>query len=753
MKLRENLKENIFKFFTGENYNDIRKVAQHIKDTKESMRPFADYLDSLGETRKGGNRIYRRNLYHLAEKSDTIQIIINALNGEILRNGVEVKEKFVMKCTNEECGKEFDMEPKERICDVCKSPLRNPLSQEKKRLEDKMEKMNENNQTLLEVLEEANTDVERIDDMYYLISYEYGYTDRGIALTKEFEEMVRINPLNVAMLADNMNRLGRDENGKKLYFCPEHRETLINETAAKFKVCPVCGRELFRAYYSIGGASGASQTKGTEKYYADHEIIHSSKYQPGLLEGKSNLISCENKVITLDQQDRYIRDCYLGRRSPNGLLLISTANYESFDKAWDARAEKAKANPNMLYPIVAENKDSDGKNKDWVQYIDLMRTPKEMEMIPLREEYRKNIGAMYRVMPIWMSDAGKGVGQEGLQIVVTNRGIMSGQRVINEKVLLKLSRAIGATDYYYELVPNEKRDEMSEVQLEAQKIQNAVNMSMMGFKIKMNEEKEFEYEDADPDTEVIDPEQPTQSPGLKPKTGIVGEVQDQRFEGELIHDHQSQNQQWEGETQDVHRAEGTMTTGTSGTYNPVHQLREFIKPQIEEVKKEFKLNFKVEKADLEGLSKFLKMSLFEKAFESLTKSQSEKIEQVMLSSVIDKISNRETSKKVKELIGDKLSEGEIDRIVRTERGAIKAKSREFSFRKADPEEKKKYKWLSIPDSRRTDTCFRISARTAKGVSLDKMKEIIKEESKKDFPDYESRDYHAHYLCRSVVVPI
>lgn len=719
-----NLRSSIYKIVTGENLSDVKKALEFKQEYQESMRPFQDFMDISGV--KSTQENTRRTYYNLAMESDLIQLIVNALNGEIFRNGVEVKERFTKKCVNPKCLKEFDIEPTENKCDECGKKLRDPEYSQKKILKDRLFEINRNEQTLTDVLKEGNTDVERIDDMFFLISYEYDYTRTGVILEQKFTEMTRIFPINVKILADKMSRLGRDENENKIYFCPKHRDRVINETQLKEKRCPTCNGELFRAYYSIGGFS----SEGKKKYFAKHEVIHTSKYQPSLKYGLSNVVTCANKLITLNEQDKYIRDCYVGKRNPNTLILISTPNYESFNKQWEARAEKAKAHPNMIWPIVNENKDAEGKTKDWVQVVDLMKTPKEMEMIPLREEYRKFIGALYRVMPIWMSDSGKGVGQEGLQIVVTNRGIIEGQGTINNKILKKLSEYMGSYDYFYELVPNEKRDELAELQIDAQKIMNAQNMELMGFKPKIDEEGNFSYEDADLSTQEIDPAGKTPN-----QNGIIGNTNEQRFEGESVHDHSSEGQRMEGESQDVHR-----------------NLEVILKREVEETKKEFKLKFIEKKDSMTDLVNFAKLSLFKKVFDNLSKAQSDKIKSMFLKALVLKTGYRELTKKILKITGEDKTGGEIENIVRTEMNALKNKSREFTFKQADPKGERKYSWISSPDSRRTDTCKRISLRTAKGVSLEKLKEIVKEESKKDFPEFIQRDFQAHYGCRSTFSP-
>ncbi len=82
-----------------------------------------------------------------------------------------------------------------------------------------------------------------------------------------------------------------------------------------------------------------------------------------------------------------------------------------------------------------------------------------------------------------------------------------------------------------------------------------------------------------------------------------------------------------------------------------------------------------------------------------------------------------------------------------------AKRRGYEIIEADlgmqPEEAK-YVWVNPLDHRTTKTCQSIVERTKDGVSMKKMIEIIKEESRKEFPDYwkEDNPTSAHYQCRS-----
>lgn len=63
----------------------------------------------------------------------------------------------------------------------------------------------------------------------------------------------------------------------------------------------------------------------------------------------------------------------------------------------------------------------------------------------------------------------------------------------------------------------------------------------------------------------------------------------------------------------------------------------------------------------------------------------------------------------------------------------------------------RYVWDTAKDSRVTKTCKRIAERTSNGVTKEELVQIIKEESKKDFPEWTVDELQpcAHYQCRSM----
>lgn len=99
-----------------------------------------------------------------------------------------------------------------------------------------------------------------------------------------------------------------------------------------------------------------------------------------------------------------------------------------------------------------------------------------------------------------------------------------------------------------------------------------------------------------------------------------------------------------------------------------------------------------------------------------------------------------------------LTKNRVQTIIRTELHNIANISKEAQYRRIDANNEAKYKWLSVPDHRRTTYCTRISDRTRNGVSLDELKKIIREES--DLKVYSpARPYQPHINCRSTFIRI
>ena len=187
-------------------------------------------------------------IYELADNIDALRIPIETLNREIFKNGFEVVEKYKYKCNN--CGKEFQYQPlktdrpdaqpfetnndpevahprkkkaiqnktvpEEIMCDTCGSEdLIRPIPENRKLLEDMLAKpVNGNQQTLEDVTRQLERDLEISDNAYLLALKNYYIDDRTGQIDHQktqIKEYLRVDPPQVAMIADSDGRIGYDD--------------------------------------------------------------------------------------------------------------------------------------------------------------------------------------------------------------------------------------------------------------------------------------------------------------------------------------------------------------------------------------------------------------------------------------------------------------------------------------------------------------------------------------------------------------
>lgn len=192
-----------------------------------------------------------------------------------------------------------------------------------------------------------------------------------------------------------------------------------------------------------------------------------------------------------------------------------------------------------------------------------------------------------------------------------------------------------------------------------------------------------------------------------------------------------------------------VTSNTSGVYNPMHRRRrsinEYMKKVMKEILKEEKIEFSIEKQEPGDMADFVTDSLYGKKFEGMSGTVSDRIKEYMVRALRKGYPMNQIMNYVKRT--GKTDIRQAENIARTETQALQNKVREWAYKTVDPEGQLKYKWLSIPDHRRTSICKNITNRTSNGVTIDELKTIIKEESIKGGFDG-SREFTPHTNCRS-----
>ena len=729
-------------------------VDTKFKNTRSAM----DVLETLGDSdvRLPNNPLDEVTLFELADLSDTLRTVHHQLKKAIFRKGAIVKEKFASKCT--ECKKEFENPVDE--CDDCKEAkrtftnIRAPNPSQRIILEKILKNCNDNEQSLLDVSKQVEDDLNIIDDGYILCAKEYLFDDNGKLVGVVPIEFLRIYPKHIRIVADKTGRMGRNSSGDILKTCVVHRSELFYNDETH---CSQCGNELLNAHYRAKGPNGEYI------YYAENEIFHKSKYKPSLTYGFSPIFSIWMKSVTLMNQDKYVKDYYVKQRPPRGLLFVKTPNMNSLKKAWNWMLEMFKQNPHMIPPIAIEG---EKQGNQFVQFIDFMRGLDEMQFTQTRDEYRRTIGAVYGVQPIFQNDVSTsgGLNNEGLQITVTNQAIEDGQSMYNEGYYPWVAKQLEVTDYIIELNPSEEQDEMAKFERDSIKIQNARMMQAMGFDILFNQDGEFEYEPTDV---VVEPPQEGLTDGL-PQIGATNSTQT-NFTTPSTNktNNQKKNEKIDKQiisgNDDIEtrlKEDAPVTTETIGVHQPSFRGRKrrneiylAIGKIFSDVKKETNSTYDITKAkdETDDLINFIEGNIFLNDFKNMTHKKSEIIKEYIVKAIHKGYSMPRIMKYIERVGGKNMTPFNAETIARTETQALKNTMREWSFKKVDPKEEWKYKWINPMDSRTTDICSNLVAKTKNGVTLKKLRQLIKTEAQSH--GFKSREWTPHINCRSVFVRV
>jgi|FLOH01.1.fsa_nt_gi hypothetical protein len=463
-------------------------------------------------------------IYELADNIDALRIPIETLNREMFKNGFEVVEKWKYKCTN--CSKEFQYKPvkgqksddqpfetnqdkkqgatqdKTKAlrssadtdlvqCDTCLSTdLIRPIPENRKKLEDLInEPVNGNQQTLEDLARQLERDLEIADNAYLLILKNYFIDDTTGIINEEkttIKELLRIEPPQVALIADSDGRIGYDDKRNRIYVCPrfEHRDVRLTTPR-----CDRCDAQALKAVLEVNSVYSIGIPQPKRVIYADGEIIwKAGKYKPNLLYGFSPIYSIWSKAMTLSHMDEYLRKYFDKMRPPRGMLVISSRNYDTFKKSWDILEQKAAEDPYTIHPMLVENDKGGGNPAQW---LDFTGSLKELEFIEVRKELRMIIGATFGVLPFYYGETPAGWSQEGLQVTITNRAVKWGQDFLKKGFFVKIQKMLGIDDWSLQLKTGEEADKLRDLQTDGIEIQNMMMLQQMGFEITRTHTGEF----------------------------------------------------------------------------------------------------------------------------------------------------------------------------------------------------------------------------------------------------------------------
>ena len=349
--------------------------------------------------------------------------------------------------------------------------VENPDSEQKERLMTWTSDCNVFDQSMEEVLRQFHFDVNSLDDGFLYLAKEYKDSGDG-KVTSRLQEIRRLNP---ALVEFDLDTAGLPKNAH--FLCPIHREQ-VQDAAG---ICEVddCNVRLHPAMYKY-------YHRSQHIYLTDGEIIHLSKFSPSETYGWSPLLTIFEKALTLVGMDKNLYRYFFERKMPASMLMVTTDDPESLRREREHIAAQTRLDPNYIPMVAVSARNQRGR----VDMVRLFHTLQEMDYLPVRDEIRERVAAMWGVSGVWQGapEAFGGLSSQTQQLVVMSRVVEADQRMFHEKIFPQLLRAFGITDYEIRLPQPEEKAENTRLSFAQQKISIVSQFANLGFDVKLKEQ-------------------------------------------------------------------------------------------------------------------------------------------------------------------------------------------------------------------------------------------------------------------------
>jgi hypothetical protein len=322
-------------------------------------------------------------------------------------------------------------------------------------------------QSLEAVLRQFHNDINTVDDGFLYLMKEYH--DDGGKIRSKVKEIRRLNP---ALVEFDLDQAGLPKNAH--WVCPLDRSD-VEEVPGKSKK----GYDRVPAMYKY-------YHRNQHIYLRDTEIIHVSKFSPSETYGWSPILTVFEKCLTLIGMDKNLYRYFFERKMPASMLMVTTDDAESLRKEREHIAAQTRLDPNYIPMVAVSSRNQRGR----VDLVRLFHTLQEMDYLPVKEEIRERVGAVWGVTPAWQGapEAFGGLSTQTQQLVVMSRVVESDQRLFHEKVFPKILKAFGITDFELLLPTPEEKAEATRISFAQQRVGIANQLAQMGFEIKLKED-------------------------------------------------------------------------------------------------------------------------------------------------------------------------------------------------------------------------------------------------------------------------
>jgi hypothetical protein len=411
-----------------------------------------------------------QDIQQISQSVEEVRSPVNHIISEVFRRGVSWLPAFVVKCTS--CGTEYANKPEGCTTKNCafegsSETLVEPDPDQYAKLKAFIKDCNVFDQSLEDVLREFWWDVNTLDDGFIYFAKEY--KDYGDKVRSKVISVERLNPALIEYDLDKATGVP-----KAIHFvCYIHRDGSASENPDH---CDSCGKKLVPAMFTY-------RYRGKEVYLLDSEVLHVSKFMPTRTYGWSPVLTLFDKVLTIIGMDKTLYRYFFERKMPASMILISTDDPDSLRAERERVEQEIRQNPEYIPMIAVSNESQRGK----VDMIRLFHNLQEMDYLPVRQEIRERIAAMWGVTPAWQGapEGFGGLSTQTQQLVVMSRVVEGDQRIFHEKVFPIILDMFGITDWTIELRTPEEKAEATQLQFVQQKVMVASQLLQDGYDVKL----------------------------------------------------------------------------------------------------------------------------------------------------------------------------------------------------------------------------------------------------------------------------
>jgi len=343
-----------------------------------------------------------------------------------------------------------------------------PDHEEVERLKKYMEDCNIFDQSLEQVLRQVHFDLNSTDDAFIYLVKDYFVDKKDKSVNSKVREIRRLNP---ALIEFDLDNKGVPKHSH--WVCPVDRND-VSETEGK---CDK-GHERLPVMYRY-------RHRETNIYLFNDEVIHVSKFSPSETYGWSPILTIFEKALTLIGMDKNLYRYFFERKMPSSMLMVHTDDPESLRRERANLVANVKADPNFIPMVAVSSRNQRGR----VDMVRLFHTLQEMDYLPVRQEIRERVSAMWGVTPAWQGapEAFGGLSTQTQQLVVMSRVVEGDQRIFHEKIFPSILKAFNVTEWKLELPNPEEKAEATRISFALQRTQLAAQLAQLGYDVNLKD--------------------------------------------------------------------------------------------------------------------------------------------------------------------------------------------------------------------------------------------------------------------------